>query len=93
MRYHHGNLKQQLICNAYDWISANGAESISLRKIAAVAQVSQTAPYRHFDSKEHLLADVAAMGFENFSSAIGNNKVTDDPADDLVKCGLSYIEF
>jgi AcrR family transcriptional regulator len=93
MQYHHGNLRQQLIICAYDWISANGVESISLRKIAAIAQVSQTAPYRHFDSKEHLLAEVATMGFDNFSSAMSNNKITDDPAEDLVRCGVTYIEF
>ncbi len=93
MQYHHGNLRQQLIFCAYDWISANGVESISLRKIAAIAHVSQTAPYRHFDSKEHLLAEVATMGFDNFSSAMSNNKTTDDPAEDLMRCGVTYIEF
>ena len=93
MQYHHGNLRQQLIICAYDWISDNGVESISLRKIAAIAQVSQTAPYRHFDSKEHLLAEVATMGFDNFSAAMSNNKTTDDPAEDLVRCGVTYIEF
>ena len=93
MQYHHGNLRQQLIICAYDWISDNGVESISLRKIAAIAQVSQTAPYRHFDSKEHLLAEVATMGFDNFSSAMSNNKTTDDPAEDLMRCGVTYIEF
>ena len=93
MQYHHGNLRQQLIICAYDWISANGVESISLRKIAAIAHVSQTAPYRHFDSKEHLLAEVATMGFDNFSSAMSNNKTTDDPAEDLMRCGVTYIEF
>jgi AcrR family transcriptional regulator len=93
MQYHHGNLRQQLIICAYDWISANGVESISLRKISAIAHVSQTAPYRHFDSKEHLLAEVATMGFDNFSLAMSNNKTTDDPAEDLMRCGVTYIEF
>jgi len=93
MQYHHGNLKQQLIICAYDWISTNGIESISLRKIAKIAKVSQTAPYRHFDSKEHMLAEVATLGFENFASEMNKNKATDNPADDLVKCGMTYIEF
>jgi len=93
MQYHHGNLKQQLIICAYDWISANGIDNISLRKIAKIAKVSQTAPYRHFNSKEHLLADVATLGFENFSLEMSKNKETDNPADDLVRCGVTYIEF
>ena len=93
MQYHHGNLREQLIFCAYDWISANGIESISLRKIAKIAKVSQTAPYRHFDSKEHMLAEVATLGFDKFSSEMNKNKTTDNRADDLVKCGVTYIEF
>ena len=93
MQYHHGNLREQLIFCAYDWISTNGIESISLRKIAKIAKVSQTAPYRHFNSKEHMLAEVATLGFEKFSSEMNKNKATDNPADDLVKCGVTYIEF
>ena len=93
MQYHHGNLREQLIFCAYDWISSNGIESISLRKIAKIAKVSQTAPYRHFDSKEHMLAEVATLGFEKFSSEMNKNKATDNPADDLVKCGVTYITF
>ena len=93
MQYHHGNLKEHLIFCAYVWISTNGTDSISLRKIAKIAKVSQTAPYRHFDSKEHMLAEVATLGFEKFSSEMSNIKTTDNPADDLVKCGVTYIEF
>ena len=93
MQYHHGNLREQLIFCAYDWISTNGIESISLRKIAKIAKVSQTAPYRHFDSKEHMLAEVATLGFEKLSSEMNKNKATDNPVDDLVKCGVTYIEF
>ena len=93
MQYHHGNLREQLIFCAYDWISTNGIESISLRKIAKIAKVSQTAPYRHFNSKEHMLAEVATLGFEKFSSEMNKNKTTDNTADDLVKCGVTYIEF
>lgn len=93
MQYHHGNLKEHLIFCAYVWISTNGTDSISLRRIAKIAKVSQTAPYRHFDSKEHMLAEVATLGFEKFSSEMSNIKATDNPADDLVKCGVTYIEF
>ena len=93
MQYHHGNLKEHLIFCAYVWISTNGTDSISLRNIAKIAKVSQTAPYRHFDSKEHMLAEIATLGFEKFSSEMSSIKDTDNPADDLVKCGMTYIEF
>ena len=93
MRYHHGNLKSNLINCAYEWIASNGIDNISLRKIAEIAEVSQTAPYRHFKSKEHLLAEVATLGFEKLSFEIDKNITTDDATDDLVRCGVTYIEF
>ena len=93
MKYHHGNLKQQLILCTYDWIAVNGFDRLSLRQIAKIANVSQTAPYRHFDSKEHLLAEVGALAFDNFSREMNENGVTNDPAEDLVKCGVTYVEF
>ena len=93
MRYHHGNLKSNLINYAYEWIASNGIDNISLRKIAEIAEVSQTAPYRHFKSKEHLLAEVATLGFEKLSFEIDKNITTDDATDDLVRCGVTYIEF
>ena len=38
MRYHHGNLKSNLIDCAYEWIASNGIDNISLRKIAEIAE-------------------------------------------------------
>ena len=93
MKYHHGNLKQQLISRAYESIARDGIDGISLRHIARVANVSPTAPYRHFMSKEHLLADVATLAFDNFYCTLNKNKMTEDPQDDLVRCCRSYINF
>lgn len=58
-RYHHGNLHQSLLQAAKTLISERGLEGLSLRQLAVRCQVSQTAPYRHFASKEHLLAVLA----------------------------------
>jgi AcrR family transcriptional regulator len=94
MQYHHGNLKQQLIACAYESIASNGIDGISLRNIAKIAKVSPTAPYRHISSKEHLLADVAALGFDNLYDALNKkNETTGDPEEDLVKGCLIYIYF
>jgi len=93
MKYHHGNLKEKLIQSAYDWISENGIEGISLRKIAKISNVSQTAPYRHFSSKEHLLADVTKLGFENFSFKLSSSRQNSDPIENLVDIGIKYINF
>jgi AcrR family transcriptional regulator len=93
MKYHHGNLKEKLIATAYQWITDNGTDGFSLRKIAKIANVSQTAPYRHYQSKEHFLAEVAQLGFENFLDNMKKGKRNSEPVKDLVNISLSYIDF
>ena len=54
--YHHGNLKNDLIETAIGVISKKGFEALSLRGISALCGVSHNAVYRHFESKEQLIA-------------------------------------
>ena len=54
MKYHHGNLKENLIQQAVLACEESGWENISLRNLAKQLNVSQTAPYRHFETKEDL---------------------------------------
>ena len=70
MKYHHGNLKENLIEQACIACEDSGWENISLRSLAKSLNVSQTAPYRHFETKEELLAEVAAMGFMRLSDSL-----------------------
>ena len=91
--YHHGNLKQELIHCACRLCEENGYETLSMRSIAKESGVSQTAPYRHFDTKESLYASVAMEGFKKLSVATNidvSKKVTKD---NLVKTGVNYINF
>lgn len=69
--YHHGNLKQALIEQALVYLRDRRAEDLSLRELARLSGVSPNAPYRHFSTKDDLLAALAADGFERLSSRIG----------------------
>ena len=93
MKYHHGNLKEKLIISAYQWIADNGTDGFSLRKIAKLSKVSPTAPYRHFSSKEHLLAAVTQLGFENFLNRISSGKRKNNSIEDIVDIAIRYIDF
>lgn len=68
-RYHHGDLPSALIAATRRMLEKAGPESISFRAIARQAGVSQTAPYNHFSSKEHLLATLAAAGFRELETS------------------------
>ena len=96
MKYHHGNLKEELISSACIICEANGHDHMSLRSIAKEANVSQTAPYRHFKTKESLLAEVSKRGFEELTDRMklaiskGNIKSANDK---FLEMGLAYLEF
>jgi AcrR family transcriptional regulator len=62
-RYHHGDLRRALVDAALELVHERGVEGFTLREAARRIGVSQTAPYRHFETKEALLAAVAEAGF------------------------------
>lgn len=86
MKYHHGNLKENLIQQAVLACEESGWENISLRNLAKQLNVSQTAPYRHFETKEDLLAEVAAKGFEKMNADM-------DKTTNFLANGLAYFDF
>ena len=61
--YHHGDLRRALVAEALRSVERRGIEELSLRALARALGVSPRAPYRHFATKEDLLAAVAAEGF------------------------------
>ncbi|MDC1387805.1 TetR/AcrR family transcriptional regulator [Gammaproteobacteria bacterium] len=95
MKYHHGNLKEELISSACIVCEADGHDRMSLRSIAKEAKVSQTAPYRHFKTKESLLAEVSTRGFTELKEILQNTnaKKTLSTTDRFLEMGQTYIEF
>ena len=96
MKYHHGNLKEELIASACTICEAHGHDHMSLRSIAKEANVSQTAPYRHFKTKENLLAEVSKLGFEDLTNRLKlaiHKKENSSAQDKFLEMGLAYIDF
>ena len=91
--YHHGNLKEELISCACAMCERDGYTKLSIRSLAKESNVSQTAPYRHFKTKEDLYAAVSTNGFNKLSKAIHvdiDKKVTKKQ---IVDMAIKYIEF
>src|SRR5580692_8937647 len=68
--YHHGNLRESLLRAAISLIAEVGPTAFTLREVARRAGVSHNAPYRHFPSKDDLMAAVAAEGFRELTQAM-----------------------
>ena len=92
--YHHGNLKNELIEQGLQYISTNGVDSLSMRKLATVCGVSSAAPYAHFKNKDEFLFQARDYVEEIFSAelekCIKRNK---DPRNLLVELGVCYVKF
>jgi AcrR family transcriptional regulator len=88
--YRHGDLPNAMRAAARAILDEAGPEAVGLRETARRVGVSATAAYRHFASKEDLLASVAAEGFQELTTDMKAAMEGPDPA---VAMGLAYVEF
>jgi AcrR family transcriptional regulator len=93
--YHHGDLRQALVDAALRALERHRAEDLSLRELGRELGVSPRAPYRHFATREELLAAVAVEGYRMFG-VLTQARVAEAGADPLARLcaiGESYVLF
>ena len=95
LTYHHGDLRQTLIDTACKHLRESGADTLSLRALARQIGVSQTAPYRHFDSKNALFAAIAVYGLQLLKTELhrARDLHRDDHEATILEVGLAYISW
>jgi AcrR family transcriptional regulator len=86
-------LAEACLDEALALIDEAGLENLSLREVARRLNVSHQAPYKHFASRDHLLAAVTARAFAGFATALDERKRADDPVADLRAMGHAYLSF
>jgi AcrR family transcriptional regulator len=94
--YHHGDLRRVLIDAALQLVGEGGAEAVSVREAARRAGVSPGAPFRHFPSRDALMAAVAEEAQRRFRAEIEAALATAAPGDPLgrFRClGLAYLRW
>ncbi|WP_246155365.1 TetR/AcrR family transcriptional regulator [Saccharopolyspora hirsuta] len=93
-KYHHGDLRAELVRVSLDLIAERGLTGFSVAEVARRAKVSPGAPYRHFPERESLLAaaaaTVACQLAEHVQSAV---EAHDDPADALAAAAGAYTGY
>jgi len=87
---HRSDLPNALRVAARAILDEAGPDGVGLRETARRVGVSATAAYRHFTSKEALLASVAAEGFRELAAAMETYTTGSDP---LGGVGLAYFDF
>lgn len=93
--YHHGDLREALVRAALDLIAEKGPGGFTMSEAARATGVSPAAPYRHFDDREALIAEVARRGFERLEAALQGawDEGRPDPMSALARTGRAYLAF
>ena len=94
-KYHHGDLKESLIKMGLKLYNEEGAEKFSIRKVAALCNVSHAAPYKHFKSKEDLINAISDYVFINFEKSLLEiiEEYKSDPYERIIQLGKKYVWF
>jgi len=92
-QYHHGDLRRVLVEVAGELLEERGPEAVSFRAMARQAGVSQTAPYNHFRSKEHLLATVSVLGLQALTASQRKAAMAASGTASVVAMGVDYVRF
>lgn len=78
---------------ARDIYLADGLRGMSLRAVARCAGISAPAIYKHFDSKEALLLEVAMTGHRRFAAYLARGLRGTTAKERLMRTCMAYLDF
>jgi AcrR family transcriptional regulator len=87
------DVKEACIAAAREVIAEQGVESLSLRDVARRLGVSHQAPYKHYPSRDHLLAEVMRRCYEDFARELDARPRFESPEQDLGSLGEAYLRY
>lgn len=87
------DLKEACVTEALAVIEEAGLESLSIRDIARRLGVSHQAPYKHFPSSEHLLAELVRRSYVEFAEHLEARPRGNWPGEDMGCMGEAYFQF
>jgi len=95
---HHKSVKEDCVRKAIEVIAKEGLEGLSLRAVARALGISHQAPYKHFPSRDHLLAEVIRRCLIEFAQALRDSGMDAagkplPPQDAMRQLGKSYLEY
>jgi len=87
------DLREACLREALAVIERSGVEALSLREVARGLGVSHQAPYKHFASRDHLLAEVVRRSYDGFARHLDDRPRHDNPHRDLCSIGEAYLAY
>ncbi|MGI8998170.1 MAG: TetR/AcrR family transcriptional regulator [Candidatus Limnocylindria bacterium] len=87
------SVREACVQEAMTIIAERGLDSLSLRDVARRLGVSHQAPYKHFPTRDHLVAEVVSRAYADFASFLDARDRHPDPAADLAEMGRRYLRY
>jgi len=87
------SVKEACVQAARELIALQGPHQLSLREVARRLGISHQAPYKHFATREHLVAEVMERCYRDFADALERRTRHDDPRKDLRALARSCASY
>lgn len=85
--------REKILAHAVDLYLRDGLTSFSMRKLAREVGVTAPALYRHYEGKEHVLADVVRAAYRAFIAYIYRALEAPTPLERFFGAGEGYLDF
>lgn len=90
-----GQLKSAIVAHATSYVEKNGYKDLNLDVISRDLNVSHGAPYRHFKTKQDLLATLALDGYNDLANTQSTfiDRYPEGSAQQLIALSEAYVDF
>jgi len=90
---HRGAVKERCLEEALRIIDEGGLEALSFREVSRRVGVSHQAPYKYFDSRDDILAELLTRCFAEFAVHLEARSGSADPWMDMRAMGEAYFDY
>jgi AcrR family transcriptional regulator len=84
--------RERIAAAARRLLDEEGAEAVTMRRVAEIVGITPMAIYRHFPDREGLLNAVADEGFEELAAQLKNMRFSGDIEARLTQMGETYLD-
>lgn len=88
-----GSVKERCLEEALRIIEEGGIEALSFREVSRRVGVSHQAPYKYFESRDSILAELLTRSFSEFAQHLEARPRSADPHADMQAMGEAYFAY